>query len=92
MSDREGGSGGVLRLRNLGMIENIRRAEDPAWREWLERQQIGARLARMFGRAEDPHQAMHDHARVLKAELRWTPLHRRSLTSHGEPDGREAVR
>jgi hypothetical protein len=25
MTDRQGGSGGVLRLRNLAMIENIRR-------------------------------------------------------------------
>jgi hypothetical protein len=31
------------------MIENIRRAEDPAWRERLERQQLVARLGRMFG-------------------------------------------
>ena len=53
MNDREGGSGGVLRLRNLAMIENIRRAEDPAWRERLKRQQVVARLGRMFGRAED---------------------------------------
>jgi hypothetical protein len=37
MTDREGGSGGVLRLRNLAMIENIRRGEDPASRERLER-------------------------------------------------------
>jgi hypothetical protein len=68
MADREGGSGGILRLRNLGMIENIRRAEDPAWRERLERQQVVARLGRMFGRAEDPLQAMHGHAQALKAE------------------------
>jgi hypothetical protein len=33
MTDREGGSGGVLRLRNLAMIEDIRHAEDPAWPE-----------------------------------------------------------
>ena len=39
ITDPQGGSGGVLRLRNLAMIENIRRAEDPAWRERLERQQ-----------------------------------------------------
>jgi hypothetical protein len=50
MTDRQGESGGVLRLRNLAMIENIRRAEDPAWRERLEQQQILARLGRMFGR------------------------------------------
>jgi hypothetical protein len=30
MADREGSSGWVLRLRNLAMIEKIRRAEDPA--------------------------------------------------------------
>jgi hypothetical protein len=65
ITDRQGGSGGVLRLRNLAMIENIRRAEDPAWRERLERQQVIARLGRMFGRAEDPLQAMHDHAQAL---------------------------
>jgi GTP1/Obg family GTP-binding protein len=70
MIDTGGGSGGVLRLRNLAMIENIRRAEDPAWPERLRRQQVGARLGRMFGRAEDPLQAMHDHAQALKAELR----------------------
>ena len=65
MADKEGSSGGVLRLRHLAMIENIRRAEDPAWRERLERQQVIARLGRMFGRAEDPLQAMHDHAQAL---------------------------
>ena len=72
MTDRQGGSGGVL--RNLAMIENIRRAEDPAWCEGLERQQVVAKLGRMFGRAEDPLQAMHDHAQALKGELRQTPL------------------
>jgi hypothetical protein len=40
MTDRQGESGGVMRLRNLAMIENIRRAEDPAWRERLEQQQV----------------------------------------------------
>ena len=69
MAERQGGSGGVLRLRNLAMVENIRRAEDPAWRERLERQQVVARLGRMFGRAE----AMQDHADALKEELRRTP-------------------
>ena len=43
ITDKQGGSGGVLRLRNLAMVENIRRAEDPAWRERLERQQVVAR-------------------------------------------------
>jgi hypothetical protein len=47
-------------LRNLAMIENIRRAEDPVWRERLERQQVLARLGRMFGRIENPLQAMQD--------------------------------
>jgi hypothetical protein len=28
MTDRQGESGGVLRLRNLAMIENIRRTEE----------------------------------------------------------------
>jgi hypothetical protein len=70
MSGRPGGPGGVLRLRNLAMIENIRRAEDPAWREWLERQQVVARLGRRFGGLENPLQAMLDHADVLREELR----------------------
>jgi hypothetical protein len=87
MSDRERCSGGVLRLRKLTMIENIRRAGDPAWRERLERQQVVARLGRMFGRAEDPQQAMHDHAQALKAELRPLPLPSRSFMSREEPDG-----
>jgi hypothetical protein len=78
MTDREGSSGGVLRLRNLAMIVNIRRAEDPAWRERLERQQAVVRLGRMFGRVENPLQALQDHADALKEELRRTPLQRRS--------------
>jgi hypothetical protein len=82
MTDGGGGSGGVLRLRNLAMIENIRRAEDPAWRERLEQQQVLARLGRMFGRAEDPPQALQDHADALKEELRRTPLHGRPSKSH----------
>ena len=87
MSGRRGGSGGVLRLRNLAMIENIRRAEDPAWRERLERQQVVARLGRLFGRAENPLQAMHDHAAALKEELRRTPLRWRASTRRDEPGG-----
>ena len=70
---RQGGSGGVLRLRNLAMIENIRRAEDPAWRERLERQQVVARLGRLFGRGEDPLGALHAYAAALKDELRAMP-------------------
>ena len=33
------------------MIENIRRAEDPAWRDVLE-QQVMARLGRVFDRSD----------------------------------------
>jgi hypothetical protein len=51
MTDRDGGSGGILRLRHLTMIEKIRRAEDPTWRQRLERQEVMAKLGRMFGRA-----------------------------------------
>ena len=87
MTRREGGPGGVLRLRNLAMIENIRRAEDPAWRERLERQQVVARLGRMFGGVENPLQAMLDHADALSEELRSTPLHRRACKSRDEPGG-----
>jgi hypothetical protein len=87
MAERNDGSSGVLRLRNLAMIEHIRRAEDPAWRERLERQQVLARLGRMFGRAEDPLQALQDHADALKEELRQTPLHWRTAKSREEADG-----
>jgi hypothetical protein len=59
----------VLRLRNLAMIENIRRAEDPAWRERLERQHVLARLGRMFGRVENPLQALQDHAEAIKKRV-----------------------
>jgi hypothetical protein len=86
MAEKNGGSSGVLRLRNLAMIENIRRAEDPAWRERLEQQQVLARLGRTFGRAEDPLQAMQDHADALKEDLRRTPLHWRTSKSRGEAD------
>jgi hypothetical protein len=64
----------VLRLRNLAMIENIRRAEDPAWCDRLEQQQVALRLGRMFGRNESPLEAMLDHAHARKEELRATPL------------------
>jgi hypothetical protein len=77
MTDGQSGWGEVLRLRNLAMIENIRRAEDPAWRERLERQQVVARLGRMFGRVENPLQALQDHADALKEESRCTPPQRR---------------
>jgi hypothetical protein len=85
MTDRRSGAGGVLRLRNLAMVENIRRAEDPAWRERLERQQVVARLGRMFGRAEDPRQALLDHAQALKEELRGAPLLARASRRSDEP-------
>jgi hypothetical protein len=65
--------GKVLRLRNLAMIENIRRAEDPAWRDRLERQQALARLGRLFGGSAHPLEAMHEHADRLGQELRATP-------------------
>jgi hypothetical protein len=49
MSDESGKRRGeVLRLRHRYMIEHIRRAEDPAWTEALERQQTVARLGRIF--------------------------------------------
>jgi hypothetical protein len=91
MTDVRRGSDGFLRLRNLAMIENIRRAEDPAWRERLEQQQVLARLGRMFGRAEDPLQARQDHADALKDELRRTPLQRRPSKSHEGLGGWEAA-
>jgi hypothetical protein len=77
----------VLRLRNLAMLENIRCAEDPARRGRLEQQQVLARLGRMFGRTEDPLQALQDHAEALKEELRRTPLQRRPSKSRDEPGG-----
>jgi hypothetical protein len=87
MNGRQRGSGGVLRLRNLAMVENIRRAEDPAWRERLEQQQVLARLGRMFGRVEDPLQSMQDHADALKEEWRRMPLHSCPSTSRDVPGG-----
>jgi hypothetical protein len=92
MTDGRRGSDGVLRLRNLAMIENIRRAEDPAWRERLEQQQIVARLGRKFGRAGNPLQAMHDHAEALGEKLRRTPLQRRPSRSRDEPGGSCSLR
>jgi hypothetical protein len=87
MTDGQSGSGGVLRLRNLAVIENIRRAEDPAWRERLERPQVLARLGRMFGRFENPLQAMQDHAEALREELRPRLAHRRASKSHDKAGG-----
>ena len=87
MAEKNADSGGVLRLRNLAMVENIRRAEDPAWRERLEQQQVLARLGRVFGRVENPLEAMHDHADAVREELRRTPLHWRASRSRDERDG-----
>lgn len=64
----------VLRLRNLAMIESIRHAQNPAWRDRLEQQQVVAKLGRMFGRNQSPLEAMLDHAQALKEELHTTPL------------------
>ena len=77
--------GEVLRLRNLAMIENIRRAEDPAWRDRLERQQVLARLGRMFGGSANPLEAMSDHADRLRQELRAAPP--RASGGNRESDG-----
>jgi hypothetical protein len=74
-------------LGNLAMVENIRRAEDPAWRERLERTEVVARLGRSFGRVENPLQAMRDHADAVKEELRRTSLQRRPSESRDEPGG-----
>jgi hypothetical protein len=63
--------GALIRLRSLAVIETIRRAEDLAWGERLERQQVVARLGRVSGRAEDPLQAMLVHADTLKQQLRY---------------------
>jgi hypothetical protein len=80
------GSGEVLRLRNLAMVENIRRAEDPAWCDRLERRQVVARLGRLFGGSDNPIEAMHDHARALKEELRAAPpWHRERGDAEEEP-------
>jgi hypothetical protein len=87
MPPKTGGFGGVLRLRNLAMIENIRRAQDPTWRERLEQQQVVARLGRMFGRAEDPLGALHDHARTLEEELRCSPPSRPIPRRRSRADG-----
>jgi hypothetical protein len=73
MSDKAPGRGEILCLRNLAMLENIRRAGDPAWRDRLERQQTLARLGRLFGRSEHPLEALNDHARALQEELRAVP-------------------
>ena len=87
MTSGQGGSGGVLRLRNLAMVENIARAEDPAWCGRLEqRQRVVARLGRMFHHVENPLQALQDHADALREELARTPLPGRALKSGGKAD------
>jgi hypothetical protein len=71
MADRDRESRGeVLRLRHRYMIEHIRRAEDPAWTEALERQQTAARLGRMFRAQEMDLSAMLDYALDLKERYR----------------------
>ena len=80
-------AGEVLRLRNLVMIENIRRAEDPAWRERLERQQVVGRLRQRFGRGSNLLGAMPDYADRLQDELRAAPLSMRWASHRGETDG-----
>jgi len=70
MADRDKEPGGVLRLRHRTMIEHIRRAEDPAWTEALERQQTAARLGRMFRTQEMDFSAILDYALDLKDRYR----------------------
>ena len=50
--------------------QNIGRAKDTAWRDRLEQQQVSAKFGRMFGRVKNPLQAMRDHAKALREELR----------------------
>jgi hypothetical protein len=87
MTDGQSGWGEVLRLRNLAMIENIRLAEDPAWRERLKQQQVLARLGRMFGPTEDPLQVLQEHAEALREEFRPMPMHGRGGKSRDEHGG-----
>jgi hypothetical protein len=64
--DRNKPRGEVLRLRHRYMIEHIRRAENPAWTEALERQQTVARLGRMFQGEPISYGDLVDHALRLK--------------------------
>jgi hypothetical protein len=67
MSDEFGKPRGeVLRLRHRYMIEHIRRAEDPAWTEALERQRTVARLGRMFRGEQITYGDLVDYALRLK--------------------------
>ena len=77
----------VLRLRNLTMIENIRRAENPAWSDRLKHQQVVARLGRMFGRSESPLEAMLDYAHARREELRATRLKSGRLVGRSRDGG-----
>ena len=79
--------GEVLRLRNFVRIENIRRAQDPAWRERLERQQVMARLGRLFGSSVNPPEAMSDYADRLQHELRAAPLPMSPAGHRAQTDG-----
>jgi integrase len=80
--------GEVLRLRNLTMIENIRRAEDPAWRERRERQQWPRRWRCWTSRAADaPVFPSPAKAGSALSEMALTAVLRRlgrgELTVHG---------
>jgi hypothetical protein len=74
----EAGASSVLHLRHLDMLAHIRRAEDPAWRDRLERQQALARLGRRFAGEADPLEALRDHARAVKEALRAPAAPRRA--------------
>ncbi len=61
------GRAGVLRLRNLAMIERIKRAEDESWSRLLEQQQTVARLGRRFAGEQGPNlEALIEYAYRLK--------------------------
>ena len=62
-------AGEVLRLRNLAIIENIRRTEIRHGANEVERQQVLARLGRLFGGSVNPLKAEHEHARSLKEAM-----------------------
>jgi hypothetical protein len=66
-SDESGRRAETLRLRNLDMVAHIRRAEDGKAVELLERQQVVARLGRMF--AGEPTLDLVEYAHRLKERL-----------------------
>ncbi len=70
MPGQEKRASSVLRLRNLAMIENIRRAQDPAWTEALERQQTMLRLGRRFRDQPLSLEVLLEYAFDLKAGRR----------------------